>query len=63
MTMLGTSFFRSSDEKCPNCGHFSDIADESVAEDNHTRVCPSCSTTFNKYLVLQEGRDVEFQNH
>lgn len=61
--MIGTSFFRSNDQKCPRCGSFG-VTDEDM-DDMHvqTNVCPSCSTRFNKYVILQEGQDIEFQNH
>lgn len=54
--MVGTAFFRSDEEKCPQCGDFGE------QEDDH-RVCPSCNTVFNEYVVLQEGQDTGFQNN
>lgn len=54
--VVGTSFYRPGKEKCPNCGQFG------VEEEDHQK-CPSCETRFNEYMVLQEGRDVQFQNN
>ncbi len=63
--MIGTSFFRSNEEKCPKCGMFGE-EDEDAEPDvpvETVNVCPGCSTWFNEYLILQDGQDVEFENN
>lgn len=59
--MIGTSFFRANTDKCPKCGTFGEHEDADDLE--HLHVCPACSTRFNEYVILEEGPDVEFQNH
>ncbi len=54
--MAGTSFYRTSEDKCPNCGDFG------VEEEEH-RKCPTCETRFNEYMVLQEGGETAFRNN
>lgn len=54
--MVGTAFYRPGKEKCPNCGDFG------IDEEDH-RKCPACDTRFNEYMVLQEGRNVQFKNN
>lgn len=58
--MIGTSFFRSTEEKCPRCGTYGEPSD---SHDADTTVCPTCDTQFNEYVILWEGNDIEFQNH
>lgn len=56
--MVGSSFFRTDDDKCPNCGSFG------VNEEQEDGlVCPSCDAVFNRYIILQQGDDVEFRNN
>jgi rubrerythrin len=57
--MTGTSFFRSGEGKCPNCGTFGQEHDEQ--EDG--KVCPLCNAVFNKYIMLEQGKDIELQNN
>lgn len=56
--MTGASFFRTADDKCPNCGSFGNDVDE---EDG--LVCPSCDAVFNRYIIFDDGDDVEFRNN
>lgn len=53
---VGTAFFRSHTEKCPNCGDFA------RQEDEYQR-CPACHTVFTEYLVLQEGQPLDLENN
>jgi Zn finger protein HypA/HybF involved in hydrogenase expression len=59
--MVGTSFFRSSEGKCPNCGSFGEESEKLELEIN--KVCPTCDTVFNRFLVLNEGKDIELRNN
>lgn len=59
--MVGTSFFRTSEGKCPNCGDFGQSSEDLEVDDG--RVCPSCDTVFNKFLVLNEGKETQFRNN
>ena len=54
--MDSTAFFRAESGKCPRCGNFG------VEQDEFQR-CPSCSTMFNEYVVLETGMDVDLQNN
>ncbi|MDY6776500.1 MAG: hypothetical protein SVQ76_00165 [Candidatus Nanohaloarchaea archaeon] len=54
--MIGSSFYRSDEDKCPKCGDFG------VEEDDHMK-CPTCETEYNEYVVLQEGGQVQFRNN
>ncbi len=60
--MIGSSFFRSNKDKCPKCGTFGTMDGEDSDLDR-VHQCPACSTRFNEYVILEEGPDVEFQNH
>ena len=59
--MVGTAFFRSSEDKCPKCGAFGDETDEVDIGDG--MVCPVCDTVFNKYMVLDEGKEHKMRNN
>lgn len=61
--MIGTSFFRANKEKCPKCGTFGVEESDKDTDVEDLSVCPTCSTRFNEYFILQEGREVEFNNH
>jgi uncharacterized CHY-type Zn-finger protein len=61
--MIGTSFFRSNKQKCPKCGMFGEEVTDHDFDIETVNVCPGCRTQFNEYCILQEGRDVEFENH
>ncbi|MCJ7429292.1 MAG: hypothetical protein MUP66_02775 [Candidatus Nanohaloarchaeota archaeon QJJ-5] len=58
--MVGTSFFKAREGKCPNCGTFGQPEDELDLPSNE---CPVCNTIFNKYIVFQEGEDIDLKNN
>lgn len=59
--MVETAFFRSRNGKCPNCGTFGERQEND--EPFRTLACPSCSTVFNRYIILEQGQNVELKNH
>jgi len=59
--MVETAFFRTRNGKCPNCGTFGD--DQENDESFDTLACPSCYAVFNRYIILEQGEDVELKNN
>ncbi|MDY6774313.1 MAG: hypothetical protein SVS85_03875 [Candidatus Nanohaloarchaea archaeon] len=53
---METAFYRPGKDKCPNCGSFG------VEEEDHKK-CPTCETRFNRYVVLEEGKQASFKNN
>ncbi len=47
--------------KCPNCGTFGDETKE--VDIGEGKICPACDTVFNKYMVLDEGKELKFRNN
>ncbi len=47
--------------KCPNCGTFGEDKDDIEVGDG--KICPTCDTIFNKYMVLDEGKEMKFRNN
>lgn len=54
--MVDTAYLRFEGEKCPKCGTFGE-------EKKDHFECPACSTEFNKFIILREGKDVSFGNN
>lgn len=58
--MVGSSFFKAREGKCPNCGAFGEQEEDL---DLPGKACPTCNTVFNQYFVFREGEDVDFKNN
>ncbi|MDY6777764.1 MAG: hypothetical protein SVU32_03800 [Candidatus Nanohaloarchaea archaeon] len=61
--MVGASFFRSGEGKCPNCGTFAETLEEERQGFDDGQKCPNCQTVFNQFLIVEPGQDVEFKNN
>ncbi len=59
--MKGSSYFKPMEGKCPNCGAFGNNTEEVDIGDG--KICPMCKTVFNKYMVLDEGKELKFRNN
>lgn len=53
---LHSIYYKPMHGKCPKCGRFADKADENDYK------CGSCSTKFNRFLIVQNGDQVQLQN-
>jgi ssDNA-binding Zn-finger/Zn-ribbon topoisomerase 1 len=62
--MIGSSFFRSNNDKCPQCGNFGvPTEDDGTELDVQANTCPTCDARWNKFVILQDGQDIEFKNN
>lgn len=54
--MIHNPFFNHKEDKCPVCGTFTDEKNEEI-------ICKNCYTKFNKFMILEMGREVDMENN